>query len=440
MDRITIEGVRCFHDRQSVRLRPITLLVGENSSGKTTFLALIRLAWDICQGEVPIDFNDDPFPLGAYDQIASFIGGRAGRVRSFEIGAEVPAQSQASTLTSGEAASAIRVTARFAPETHPRLARWALEADGFHVDVLYEEGADQPHLTIEAPSGSASFADVGTLPLFLPIPQMLSYMLYTSSTRDPKEAGPRLEGSISDEDLGFFRALAYRLPGALGPRPYAFAPTRTRPQRTYEPLKDAIRPEGTHVPMVLAMVRSSDPEGWRELRQSLDSFGKASGLFRDVVVKRLGQKPSDPFQISVKVSTLAFNLVDVGYGISQALPIVVDSLREPPGTTFLLQQPEVHLHPRAQAELGSFLALLAKRDNKRFVIETHSDYIVDRVRMDVRDRKHLEPRDVSILYFERENGAVRIHPIQIDDLGNLVDPPRCYRQFFLQEETRLLEG
>lgn len=440
IDRIIVEGVRCFHTRESVPLRPITLLVGENSSGKTTLLALTRVAWDVCQGEVPVDFNEDPFPLGAYDQIASFIGGRAGRVRHFVVGAEVVAEPQSDSTAEGEDPGTIKVTAHFGVETHPRLTDWELEAGRFRVSVVYEEGADEPVLSIAAPSGSAHFTGIGTFPLFLPIPQLLSYLLFASSTRGPDEEGPKLEGSISEQDLRFFRMLAHRLPRALGPRPYAFAPIRTRPQRTYEPLKDAIRPEGAHVPIVLARLRSSDLEGWEELRESLDSFGKASGLFRDVVVKRLGRKASDPFQISVKVSTHAFNLVDVGYGISQALPIVVDSLREPEGSTFLLQQPEVHLHPKAQAELASFLALLAKRDDKRFVIETHSDYIVDRIRMDVRDHKYLEPRDVSILYFERENGSVRIHPIDIDGFGNIVDPPRCYRQFFLEEETRLLEG
>ncbi len=439
MDRITIEGVRCFHDRQSVRLRPITLLVGENSSGKSTFLALARIAWDICQGQTPIDFNEDPFPLGAYDQVASFIGGRRGRVRQFEIGAELIPQMQSATRSRSEERAPMTVTARFTPEMHPHLTEWCLDAGAFRVGVTYEAGRDLPQVTVAAPSGSAHFRDTGTLPPYLPIPQSLGYLLFMSSRSSRDEDGPRLMATISDEDLEFFTRLAYQLRVALGPRPYAFAPIRTRPQRTYEPLKDEVRPEGTHVPMVLAKVRSSDPEAWRELREALDTFGKASGLFRDVVVKRLGRKPSDPFQISVKVSTHAFNLVDVGYGVSQALPLVVDSLREPSGTTFLLQQPEVHLHPKAQAELASFLAILAKRDNKRFVIETHSDYIVDRIRMDVRDRAQLGPDDVSILFFERRDGSVTIHPIQIDEFGNIIAPPPGYRQFFLEEEMRLLE-
>ena len=131
--------------------------------------------------------------------------------------------------------------------------------------------------------------------------------------------------------------------------------------------------------------------------------------------------------------------MDVGYGVSQVLPII-DCLRGEEGETFLLQQPEVHLHPSAQAELGSFLGVLAKEQKKRFVIETHSDYLVDRIRMDIRDKRGITPEDVSLLYFERRNGEAHIHELSLDDQGNILDPPPGYRSFFLEEERRFLGG
>jgi predicted ATPase len=115
-------------------------------------------------------------------------------------------------------------------------------------------------------------------------------------------------------------------------------------------------------------------------------------------------------------------------------------LRGEVGSDFLLQQPEVHLHPKAQAELGSFLALLAKQDQKRFVIETHSNYIVDRIRMDLRDKKDLKPEDIALLYFERENGTVNIRHLELDKNGNILNAPPGYGQFFLEEEIRFIGG
>ena len=73
------------------------------------------------------------------------------------------------------------------------------------------------------------------------------------------------------------------------------------------------------------------------------------------------------------------------------------------------------------------------------MIETHSDHLLDRVRMDVRDRKtKLNPEDVSILYFERDGLDVKIYSIRIDEQGNIIDAPSSYRRFFMEETARSL--
>jgi predicted ATPase len=368
MDRIFFEGIRCFAFRQEVPLAPLTVLVGENSSGKSTFLALVRLAWDLVKNPETPNFNEEPFLLGAYEQIAARSGQKV--QQSFVIGFQ---------------GSVFRVEARFEAQAgQPSLSDWHLEG----------------------PEG-----------LSLPFPT-----------------------EIKAEDRQRLLSVLYRILDNLGARPYAFAPVRTRPQRTYDPIKGAERPEGSHVPMILASAPFLEPDKWTGLFSALDAFGQHSGLFKKVEVRRLGKSEGDPFQIQVYVGGNLVNLIDVGYGVSQVLPIIVDCLRGEDGGTFLLQQPEVHLHPRAQAELGSFLGVLAKQQKKRFVIETHSDYLVDRIRMDIRDRKGLTPEDVSLLYFERKNGDANIHRLTIDEQGNILDPPPGFRSFFLEEERRFLGG
>ena len=190
--------------------------------------------------------------------------------------------------------------------------------------------------------------------------------------------------------------------------------------------------------MVLAKLFFQDKDEWKSLKETLDRFGKESGLFTGVHIKALGRYESDPFQIRVVIKGPQANLVDVGYGVSQALPILVEALRSDPDSVHLMQQPEVHMHPRAQAALGSFLADLAANQRKQFIVETHSDYLVDRVRMDIRDGKSIKPEDVVLLYFERQGSEIAIHPITIDTDGNLEGEPDTYRKFFLNEEGRLL--
>ena len=440
MDRVIVEGVRCFHTRQSVPIKPITLLVGENSSGKTTLLALTRIAWDLCQTTRPLDFNEEPFLLGGYDQIACFRGGRGGRAKSFVIGAEVSRPPRQRQGRRGALAGPFTITGCFVQDAQPRLKNWVLDAGAFAVKIEYGEEEEEPLIAVTAPSGSATVQGTGFRPSAIGIPQFLSYLRFIDLEGRHIEDLLRVEGDVSSADLEVLARLPEEFFRSLGPSPYAFAPIRTRPQTTYEPLKEIPRPEGSHVPMILARTSLADPRAWSRLRRSLDDFGRSSGLFSDVGIRRLGRKASDPFQVRVKISGPAFNLAHVGYGVSQVLPIIVDSLREKEGTTFLIQQPEVHLHPRAQAELASFLAVLAKQQNKRFLIETHSDHIVDRIRMDVRDQDDLTQDDVSILYFEREDGGVQVHSLELDPFGNILEQPGGYRRFFLEEERQLLGG
>ena len=109
----------------------------------------------------------------------------------------------------------------------------------------------------------------------------------------------------------------------------------------------------------------------------------------------------------------------------------------PGGRTFLLQQPEVHLHPRGQAALASLFVDSASNRRHQFLIETHSDYIVDRIRICVR-RRQIAPEDVSILYFEPRGNAVTIHNLTLDEDGNLEGAPPGYRAFFARETDALL--
>ncbi|MCY4233265.1 MAG: AAA family ATPase [Bacteroidetes bacterium] len=89
----------------------------------------------------------------------------------------------------------------------------------------------------------------------------------------------------------------------------------------------------------------------------------------------------------------------------------------------LLQQPDIHLHPSVQAALGTLFCEIAGK-GRQLIVEVHSNYVVDRIRMDVRDQKtNLKPEDVSILFFERNETSVQIHNIKIDELGNVLNTP-----------------
>ena len=195
--------------------------------------------------------------------------------------------------------------------------------------------------------------------------------------------------------------------------------------------------------MYLANIFFQDKSLWTNLKNALEDFGKAAGLFDEISVRTLGRVESEPFQIQIRKSGDRLkgprrNLIDVGYGVSQVLPVITELLRDDAPPVFLLQQPEVHLHPSAQAALGSLFCRIADSE-RQLVVEMHSDHLLDRVRMDIRDGvTELNPEDVSILFFERQEIDVRIHSLSVDKLSNVNGAPPGYRQFFMNETRRSL--
>jgi hypothetical protein len=423
VDELIIENVRCFAGEHRIPLRPLTLLVGENSTGKSTFLSLARLAWRVLESGNTPDFNEEPFLLGAFEQIVHRNGGR-GEIQNFSLGAAYITDSLPMRLFEQRG---LRSTLRMEVQAvfrevqgQPALSRWTgrLPRDEYEIEYW---GSNDKKARIEARGRGKQLKKTG---------------------KGSFEALLRAFIPSLDEEPELGREVLYRLRflrGIAETTPIACAPIRSKPKRTYDPMREAWSPEGEHIPMLLS--RFSGKAGWASLSSDLAQYGKDAGLWEGIEVKRKGNAASDPFQLHVKIGRQEHNLIDVGYGVSQALPLLIDSIEAPKGATLLLQQPEVHLHPRAQAALGTFLGKLAKRQNKRFLVETHSDHLIDRVRMDVRDatgKDALKPEDVLLLYFERERNHVNIHPIHIGQNGELLDVPAGYRSFFLTEERRML--
>jgi len=414
MDKIILENFRCFKKHVEVDLKPITLLVGENSTGKTSFLAGIQLAAALAYTDTKagLDFNKEPFNLGAYDQIASFAGGKGGRAKDFIIGFE-------------------------SCSLHRKGGK------GFRLEAKFERRRGQPIIgELYIKDLTSNFEQRAWLD---PQAEKVKLIRKTGEKEEVIERTPRSVFHWANwpvmmiiEFLSFVDKEFKNYADLFEPnRTYAIAPVRTKPERTYDPKSDVAQPEGNHVPVLLRQIYEQR-DTWGKVDSSIKEYGTKSGLFKRINVRSLGGE-ADPFQIRVKIAGAPNNLIDVGYGVSQVLPLLVDSIMRDE-SLILMQQPEVHLHPKAQAELGTFLALQAKTKGKKFIVETHSDYIIDRICLDIRDKTTgLSSDDVIILYFQRTSQKpwVDIWPIKIDQAGNIKNSPKGYRSFFLKEQGRL---
>ena len=438
MDSITLKNYRCFAGEQTARLAPLTLLVGENSTGKTSFLAMVRALWDAAFNYELPNFRESPYDLGAFEDIVHNSGGTRGKLPdSFEAGFR-RAQPE---LENG----AMNVHATF-KERHgvPFPAKHRIEEKGTWIEAQVEE--DKLAVVLGTPrpqwrrlTGIPVF-DV-SFPLFFTAEISLGFL----REMENDEVSEGIESPPTTPELEKLTKIvqALRSNSRAARRPFASAPVRSRPRRTYDPMQQSRDTEGEYIPSYLASLDRQDADGWQGLKASLEEFGRKSGLFDDISVRSFGDTGGAPFQMQVRKQGkrrkgLPRNLIDVGYGVSQALPLLTELLRLDAPSMFLLQQPEVHLHPSAQAALGSLFCDVAAA-GKQLIVETHSDYIIDRVRMDVRDgATGLKPEDVSILYFERNELEVNIHSITMDEQGNLQDCPDSYGDFFMAETRRLI--
>ena len=452
MNKVTLKNFRCFRDEQTVRLAPLTLLVGENSTGKTSFMAIIRALWDIAYGNRIPDFKEDPYDLGSFDEIAHHRGSRGGKANKFEAGFDSTTQIG---ISEGKKTPDIDIPYHFdvtfaKDGTVPVPVRRYISREKQWIEEHWETQEDKWQIRVGTERGSWKYQFdsnvVNPLDMTHYMVRPLFYSIVDANV-DAKSGFIPFNGSkkITTEDLKKLNNLCYttlEYP-VFSMRPYASAPVRSKPRRTYDPTRLSTDPEGDYVPMYLASVYLQHKNMWKTLKNKLESFGKISGLFDEISIVPLGKRDSGPFQIRVKkfgdkLKGPQRNLVDVGYGVSQVLPMIIELLRRDVRPLVLLQQPEVHLHPSAQAALGSLFCQVATK-GQQLLIETHSDYILDRVRMDIRDKNVLlKPDDVSILFFERRELDVRIHSLRLDKEGNILDAPANYRSFFLKETQRSL--
>ena len=436
LQELRLRDFRCFHEQHAVPLAPLTLLVGDNSTGKTSFLAAVRAILEVASFHLEPDFRKAPYDLGSFHDVAHRQRSGRAQAESFGVGfqyAGIDLESVAfdATFILGDSAAPVLATVEWsAGDT------WIRE---------YRSGMD-PHTELGCTGGSWRLPSGGLRPdgnQYGGRKFATGQFLRNAGEGASGGLQPLPHGSVhavpAERDYGDFGTLYHE---AVRFKSSAFAggPIRSSPLRTYESVRIAHDTEGFSVPAFLASAYARHGEVWQEFKQGLEEFGRRSGLFDEIFVRRLGQHEHEPFHLEIrkwgkKRKGVRRNLIDVGYGVSQILPLLVELLSDDE-SLFLLQQPEVHLHPSAQAALGSLFCSTAA-SGRQLIVETHSEYIVDRVRMDIRDGKTgLKPEDVSILFFERADLDVHIHSLRFDEQGNLLDAPAGYGQFFMDETRR----
>ena len=241
-------------------------------------------------------FNQPPFLLGAYDQIASY-SVRAGAVKSFSVRLEL-------CTAESRFVEAVFVSKK----GQPHLETWRLCSGPISIEIDNSR-AEGRIARFRSPNGQTEQAVDTVFGVMLQL-----YLLALDGFENtPLQVKNSVE-FLTNSDWKALSEVHQGLSRAVG-GPYAFAPIRTSPQRTYDPIRADRTPAGSHVPMALASLSESlSDRQSAALRKRLERFGGRSGLFDGIKVIRKGKKESDPFQIGIRTGGSTFNLTDVGYG------------------------------------------------------------------------------------------------------------------------------
>jgi hypothetical protein len=391
----SLKGYRCFAQRQDVELRPITVVLGRNNSGKS---ALVRAPVVFSAGirtdsQSPIDLDDLPEEIAdSFTDLVRSGGPDDGAVEF--------------SLDIGGSDSGLRLAASIR-----------------HFREQHRQVVDELTLWVDRET-SFRFC----LELESPVPPVPRYCV--EAGRESHDLAVRFEGllPVRFDSLTADQAFPYPLQWcaddvrAKFPGVRYLGPFRERPRRRYKlpgrPKAD-VGMAGEHAAGII--IDDVARRGGRLLRQlnedieqHLPGWRVSVRQYGDVWSLGLTSRVNDQIQV---------NLADTGTGVAQALPIfvqravdAVDGSR--PDVLEIVEQPELHLHPSAHAALADLYLAAVARTSTRFLIETHSETFLLRLRRRIAEGK-CGPEIVAVYFVEQRDNASTVRRIVIDESGDV---------------------
>jgi hypothetical protein len=423
---ITVCGYKSIFTPQTIGIAPLTILAGANSSGKSSIMQPLLLL------KQTIEAPGDPGALR--------LDGDHVRFTSTE---------QLLSHPSGQAAAPIfTVEIRLKAEESLHIAFRREERKGFTVDrMIYGAGQER----IEITEGMSHEAIIG----ILPEPWKSFHQDFTKRDKTARWSVFRDRCFLAFDlvsEKGPGRRIRF---GPAGISPSAdFVPfiqgiihlpgLRGNPRRTYPKAAVGSYFQGTFEPYVASVIAKWQSEDAAEMKQ-LGAALEAMGL-----TWKVRAEPVDDTQVELRVGRLVHprrggardlvSIADVGFGVSQSLPVVVSLIAARPGQLVYLEQPEIHLHPLAQRRLAGVLKDAVKRGVVA-VVETHSALLLREIQTLIATGL-IDKDEVTLHWVQRgkEDGATVVKTAELDDNGAYGDWPEDFDQTELQAEQAYLDA
>lgn len=411
----------------SLDLTGVKFLVGDNSSGKTSAL---HLAAAILRDDIQeLPFLDDQLSGSRYDYFSPYFPNK-----EIELGYSIQNEERF-----GDKLISVSKLSR---TTDPYVSKCTFGSEGNWLTVksqgnkIYAKLTRETgkHLSLEAAhssrAGFREICDISNSP-------NANNMIYALRALDYYRSSKQVIDTNIFEDVLFGSLPSYRMIG----------PLRGLPERYYV-FDRTIKETGAHFASMWRDLRHST-EG-ADLKRLVERFGRDSALYDSFEVLPISKQfPDSPIVVQLGIGGRKFLISQLGVGLSQVVPILVEAVFSSiynKNRVLLIQQPELHLHPIAQAALGDFFFEIATR-GQVLLIETHSNFLIDRFRHRVHEAQQTSSAEegeerstveASILFFRHTHVGNTSQIIEISTEGKLVSPPDDYDRFFVEEMMRTI--
>lgn len=434
INRLTIQGYKSLANETSLELRPLTILAGANSGGKSSVMQpMLLLKQTLASPSDPgtLEIAGPNVRFNRYDQMFFQCPGKGKSAKSMRFSFSAGPENQDSNLT-----------------LHYRLAGQNIELE--RQEMVFPDLEMNP-VSLVFRSGKLSEAEIKALPE--PVRRMEKdvnrggkrkfvlmnrltrgfYDLVLADEKDPSQGfntmTVQFDRIIRQELLNLIH-----VPGLRG-----------NPERAYLLRKTSgPRFDGQFQDYVAGIVA-----GWGKKDHRTARLGDALKLLG--LTWKIETREVDATRVEILVGRLReprqggthdfVNIADVGFGVSQVLPALVALEVARPGQIVHLEQPEIHLHPRAQGALARILADSAKRD-ARLVVETHSSILIRGIQTLVA-KGELDPALVKLHWFTRDDtsGVTRVDSADLDDAGAFgMDWPEDFDDTYMKAEQEYLDA
>ena len=450
---LRLRNFKAFEDTGDIEIKPITVIAGPNSGGKSSILQSLLLLKQTLDAP-PETFLSLDGQFLQYSSFSDLVFGKpplsaCNLSFSFGIKKSMPSE-EASRYFSGLELSAgyegsLDFDTKIDLSFRYRRRESIVALDGFDVSTAMQ-GVKGPHINGALLRGDPFRYKVSMTGAASELPPDFK----SSQVKDVFIRHVTPVYFVMKEDKGtnghppllglpaFFTRLFNDLEDEIEDNLQYLGPLRERPQRIYlhsgNPTTE-IGERGEYAAQILWLEKDKKiqylPALGQEtqtltLMEAVNNAFQQLGLLQPLDVK---SEKSMVYQILFGISgpraRKEVTIADVGFGVSQLLPILVLGLRSDESSLLLFEQPEIHLHPKLQANLADFFLTLAEQ-GKRIVVETHSDHFINRLRRRIaEDTTDTLKEKVNILFVHppHDGHGATIEPLRIDRYGVIENWP-----------------